>query len=188
MRAWRLYWVAQPPRALFPTAVRSAVPPITPSRACRAGSSSSWSLSHLSWGRQLRIAAIALEPAHHVKLCPHPVRRFDLCRTVILLIEAQHRRGNAAVLERLVELFALRNGRAPVQLPRHDQGRCLDVAHMHQRGLLEPIGRVLPERLFEETVGEERYVGLPGHADPVDDRATDRGGCEAIRMSDHPAR
>src|SRR5258705_4283837 len=65
-----------------------------------------------------------------------------------------------SVLESLVELFALRNRRAPVQLPGHDQGRCLDVSDMHQRGLFEPIGRILPERFFEETRSEEHTSEL----------------------------
>src|ERR1700674_510811 len=68
----------------------------------------------LSRCRQRRTAAVALEPAHHVQLRPHPVRRLR-SGAVVFLIEAQQSGGDTAVLECLVELLALGDGRAPVQ-------------------------------------------------------------------------
>src|ERR1700722_20156352 len=130
-------------------------PPATPAQACRAGSWGSWSACHpLSRRRQRRIAAVALEPAHHIELRPHPIRRAR-SGAVVFLIEAQQCGRDTAVLECLVELLALGDGRAPVQFTGHDQGGCFDVADMHERGLLQPIGGILPEWLLEKAVGKE---------------------------------
>src|SRR5450755_4310893 len=62
--------------------------------------------------RQRRIAAVTLEPTHHIELRTHPIRGLG-AGAVIFLIKAQHCRRNAAIFERLIELLALRNGGAP---------------------------------------------------------------------------
>src|SRR5580704_5661138 len=89
------------------------------------------SAERLMWCRQRRSSAITREPTHHVELRAHPIRRLG-SGAVEFPIEAQHRRRNAAVFECLVELLALRNGRAPIEFAGHEQSRCLHVADMHQ--------------------------------------------------------
>src|SRR5258708_19331861 len=81
--------------------------------------------------RQRRSAAVTLEPAHHVQLRAHPIRGLG-AGAVIFLIKAQQCRWNPAIFERLVEFLALRNGRAAVKLPGHDERWGLHIAHMHQ--------------------------------------------------------
>ena len=126
-------------------------------------------------------------PAHHVELRAHPVRRLR-SGAVVLALEAQQRRRHAAHLERRVVLLGLRHRRAQVELARHEQRRRLHVADVHQRRVLEPRLRILPEWLLEQRVGEQRDVGVAGHAHPVDHRTAHGRRREAIGVADHPAR
>ena len=54
--------------------------------------------------------------------------------------------------------------------------------------MVEPRLRILPERLLEEVVREQRNVRVAGEAQPVDHRAAHRRRGEAVGVADHPAR
>ena len=128
-----------------------------------------------------------IEPTHHVELRPDVVRRLR-AGAVILLVELQQLHRHALHLQRRVILLGLRHRRAAIEHAGHQQRRRRHLADRHQRRVRQPVRRIFPERLLEEAVGEERHVGMPRHAQPVDHRAAHRGRGEPIGVADHPAR
>ena len=51
---------------------------------------------------------------------------------MVFTLEPEHHRGDLLHLQRGVELLGLGNGRAEVQLTRHEHGGCGDVSGVHQ--------------------------------------------------------
>src|SRR5215212_2043824 len=98
--------------------------------------------------RDFHFGPVLLEPAPEVELRAEEVggRR---ARAVPLVVEARHRRRDAAELERLVELLGLRDRRAQVVDAGHEHRRRLHVADVHERGAAEVLARVLPRQLGE---------------------------------------
>src|SRR5437867_2271114 len=96
---------------------------------------------------------VLLEPAHHVELRAHEVRRLR-ARAVVFTIEAEHDRRHVADLERRVVLLGLRNRRAPVELTRHEERRRGHAPDVHERRVRQPFVGLVPERLTEEAERE----------------------------------
>ena len=107
---------------------------------------------------------------------------------MVFIVELEQPRRHAFDLQRRVIFLGLRHRRPAIEDSRHQQRRRGHLADRHQRRVREPVAGIVPERLLEKTVGEERDVGVPGHADPVDDGTTHGRRGEPIGLANHPAR